>query len=134
MDLEFLKDALPLELADLIGQMHGVAAAAHRILLRTVAILDDEGTSRQDGAHTTAAWLSFRLGISPATATEWVRIAHVLEQLPRIAATYEEGRICLDQPRSLVAIAIPETDAELAERAARLSATQLAALAATAGG
>ncbi len=95
---------------------HHVRACRHR-----------GGAFREDGAHTMAAWLSFRLGISHATASERVRLARALEDLPRSPPGTRRGgspsTSCTPWWRS------PPRRPTPSSPTAALSAAQLAALA-----
>jgi hypothetical protein len=63
-----------------------------------------------------SSWLAGRYGLAWGTAREWVRVAHALHRLPRIAEAYAEGRLSWDQLRPLTKFATPETDELWAER------------------
>jgi len=66
------------------------------------------------------SWLAGRYGLAWGTAREWVRVAHALEGLPRIADAYAGGRLSWDQLRPLTRFATPETDGRWSERASEL--------------
>ena len=61
--------------------------------------------------------LAVRLGISARTASERLRIARALRELPEIARAHREGRLSWDQLRWVSRFATPETDPGWAERA-----------------
>jgi hypothetical protein len=63
------------------------------------------------------SWLAGRYGLAWGTAREWVRVAHALQGLPRIAEAYACGRLSWDQIRPLTKFATPDTDAHWALRA-----------------
>jgi hypothetical protein len=92
-------------------------ARASAEALRSVAEVDRRGLWRGDGATSTSAWLAGRYGLAWGTAREWVRVAHALEALPRIADAYACGRLSWDQLRPLTEFATPETQADWAQRA-----------------
>jgi hypothetical protein len=52
-----------------------------------------------------AEWLSWRAGISLATAREKVRMAHALRSLPAISAAFAEGRLSYSKVRALTRVA-----------------------------
>jgi hypothetical protein len=85
--------------------------------LRSVAECDDRRLWQRDGATSMTSWLAARYGLAWGTAREWVRVAHALRRLPRIAEAYSSGRLSWDQLRPLTRFATAETDAEWAERA-----------------
>src|ERR687891_894853 len=64
-----------------------------------------------------SSWLAARYGLGWGTARVWVRVAHALEGLPRIAAAYAAGGLSWDQLRPLTTFASAETDAQWAEEA-----------------
>jgi hypothetical protein len=117
-----LADCSPLEVADAIAQLGSGMSAIHRQVLALVAVADERGDWREDGASDMAGWLCARLGLRSATAAEWVRVAHALEALPECARAYAEGRLTWDQLRPLTEFATPERDEELAADATGASA------------
>jgi hypothetical protein len=72
------------------------------------------------GATSTTSWLAGRYGVAWGTAREWVRVAHALLQLPRIAAAYAAGRLSWDQLRPLTRFATPENDEAWARKGPEL--------------
>jgi hypothetical protein len=129
MDRDALARCSVADLADTIGQLHGIACAAHRHLLSMVAELDRREAYRDDGAADVVSWLTAKLSLSQATARVWVDVARALDELPHIASEYEAGRLSFDQVRALCDIAISETDAELAAYGAGSSVAHLELLA-----
>ena len=119
------RDFPTIELEDTIEQLGSLHAATHKVLLDAIAAYDDSKGWREDGATSAAAWLGARLGLSPGTAAEWMRVAHALRDLPAVAAAYLEGRLSWDKVRALTRIATPETDTDLAERGASLTPQQV---------
>src|ERR671914_2991885 len=98
------------ELAGTVGQLHGIACAAHRHLLTVVAELDEREDYCDDGAPDMAGWLAAKLALRPATARAWVEVARALESLPAIADAYSAGTLSWDQVRAAIRVATPETD------------------------
>ncbi len=84
--------------------------AASAQILSTVADYDAGRHWSEDGATSMTSWLAARYGIAWSTAREWVRVAHALRGLPRIADAYAGGRLSWDQLRPLTRFATPETD------------------------
>src|SRR5215469_9610260 len=122
-------DCSPLEVADAIAQLGSAMSAIHRQVLALVALADERGDWREDGANDMAGWLSARLGLRSANAAEWVRVAHALESLPECARAYAEGRLAWDQVRPLTEYATPERDAEQTSDAVGCSAAFLETIA-----
>jgi Domain of unknown function (DUF222)/HNH endonuclease len=129
MDRDALASCSVENLTDTVGQLHGIACAAHRHLLTVVAELDRREAFRDDGAADMPSWLTARLSISFRTARAWVEAARALESLPAIATAYTEGKLSWDGVRAAAEVATPETDAELADLAVGHSAAQLQAMA-----
>ena len=116
-------------MAEAIQQLHALEMAARVRRLAYVAEFDRREAWRVDGATCTAAWLMATCGQSRHSAATEVGVARALQSLPAIAAAAAEGVLSWDQLVALVAIATPETDADLAVEAAGWSAAQLQALA-----
>ncbi len=83
---------------------------------------------KEDGAVSMADWLVGRYTISIGTAREWIRIAHVLDELPRIREVYSNGRLSWDQLRALVRFVTSDNQAEWAERAPEMTVAELRAV------
>src|SRR5215472_16262728 len=122
-------DCSPLEVADAIAQLGSAMSAIHRQVLALVALADERGDWREDGADDMAGWLCARLGLRSGNAAEWVRVAHALESLPECGRAYAEGRLAWDQVRPLTEFAAPEREAEQAADAVGCSAAFLEAVA-----
>ena len=118
-------DSSPLEVGDAIAQLGCAMSAIHRQVLALVALADERGDWREDGAGDMAGWLCARLGLRSHTAAEWVRVAHALESLPECGRAYAEGRLAWDQVRPLTEFTKPEHDAEQAASAIGCSAAFL---------
>jgi hypothetical protein len=97
-----------------------VMSAASAEALRAVAEVDRRMLWRRDGATSLTSWLAGRYGLAWGTAREWVRVAHALKGLPRIAEAYASGRLSWDRLRPVTHFVSPETDEQWAARAAEL--------------
>jgi hypothetical protein len=128
-DLTSFDDCSPLEVADAIAQLGSAMSAIHRQVLALVAVADERGDWREDGAGDMAGWLCARLGLRWSNASEWVRVAHALESLPECGRAYAEGRLAWDQVRPLTEFATAERDADQASDAVGSSAAFLEAVA-----
>jgi Domain of unknown function (DUF222)/HNH endonuclease len=100
-----------------LDQVTAAMAAASAQALRAVASYDEAKAWKKDGATSMSSWLAGRYGLAWGTAREWVRVAHALRRLPRIARAHAEGRLSWDQLRPLTRFATPETDEGWAHRA-----------------
>jgi Domain of unknown function (DUF222)/HNH endonuclease len=97
-----------------------VMSAASAEALRAVAACDQGKLWRRDGATSMTSWLAARYRLAWGTAREWVRVAHALAGLPRIAEAYASGRLSWDQLRPMTKFATPETDEVWASRGSEL--------------
>ena len=120
------------DLSEAISQLHAAEVAVHFRLLGLVRAYDQANLWMQDGAATMAQWLVARLGVSAATASEWVRVARALEGLPAIAAVTAHGGLSWDQLAPLTRLADARTDDSLAVRGPGWTAAQIRDLAARA--
>jgi hypothetical protein len=118
--MEFAAPRTSGDLTDALDRAAAVMVAASAEALRVVAAFDRGGLWRRDVATSMSSWLAGRYGLAWGTAREWVRVAHALEGLPRIADAYAGGRLSWDQLRPLTRFATPETDGYWAGRAPRL--------------
>ncbi len=120
------------DLSEAISQLHAAEVAVHLRMLRVIRTYDQCRMWMQDGAATMAQWLVARLGVSPTTASEWVRVANALEGLPAIEAVATEGRLSWDQLAPLTRMADGDSDEALAEQGPGWTAAQTRELAARA--
>src|SRR5437660_7837137 len=100
-------------------------AAASADLRRAARRFDEERLWGFDGATSMTSWLAARYNLTRATASEWVRVAHALGELPAIARAYASGRLSWDQLRPLTKFATLETDDRWAGEAPRHSSASL---------
>ncbi len=113
------------ELAVTIDGLHALMCAAQRQLLAVVAAYDRREAWAEDGATSMGAWLTYRLGVSQRTGSEWARVGTALESLPALAEAFGEGRLSFDQVAPLTRLG----DDSLAEEAVGWTAAQCAAVA-----
>jgi hypothetical protein len=103
-DLEHLGD----EIAELAA--HLTAATAR--LLDLIREFDARG-GWASGFRSCAAWLTWRIGLSPIAAREHVRVARALGTLPALAQALARGEFSYSKVRELTRVATPETEAQL---------------------
>jgi len=108
---------------------HRAISTHQQQLLTAVAELERRKAWRVDGATSMVAWLVQRCAVTAATARDWTTTGSKLPQLPHIADALARGKLSFDQVKSLVEVATPEADAELAEKATHWSAKQVRELA-----
>ena len=104
-------------LTEALERATSAIAAASAEVLRAVAEYDECRLWRRDGATSMTSWLAGRYGLAWGTAREWVRVAHALRGLPRIAEAFAAARLSWDQLRPLTKFATSETDARWARKA-----------------
>jgi hypothetical protein len=117
----FTVEELGREIAELAVHLD---AATHR-LLECVRQFDAECGWAAQGAVSCAHWLSWRIGLDPATAREKVRVARALGNLPAIDAALKSGKLSYAKVRALTRVATPETEAKLLAAALYTTGAQL---------
>src|SRR5688572_3166910 len=99
-------------LADEIAELEAhISAASYRQLVAIRAFDELQGWAEQ-GALSCAAWLTWRIGMSPAAARERVRMAGALSELPDISGAFAQGTLSYSQVRAITRIATPASEAE----------------------
>ena len=101
-----------------------IDAATYRLLCLIRDFDASQGWMDQ-GCLSCAHWLSWRLGWTPATARERLRVAHALEELPMISARVEAGEISYSKARAVTRVATAQSDEEWASTALEATAAQL---------
>ncbi|OLS99315.1 hypothetical protein BJF90_39485 [Pseudonocardia sp. CNS-004] len=81
--------------------MAGHIAAAECRFLQLLAEFDDRNGWAGDGIRSCAHWLSWRAGMNLRTATERIRVAHALQQLPKIREAFGAGKISYSKVRAI---------------------------------
>jgi hypothetical protein len=99
-------------------------AATHR-LLECIRQFDAECAWEPQRAVSCAHWLSWRIGLDPATAREKVRVARALGKLPAIDAALKSGKLSYAKVRALTRVATPESEAKLLDAAMYSTGAQL---------
>ncbi|MGH9189719.1 MAG: DUF222 domain-containing protein, partial [Acidimicrobiales bacterium] len=117
------------DLAQTIGQLHAAELAIRATLLQVVGTYDERRAWREDGATSMTTWLAMQLAMSHRSASEVVRVARSLPDLPAVAGVFAEGGLSWDQVAAVTRLAGPEDDAALAAEAPAMSAAQLQAAA-----
>ena len=99
-------------LGDQIADLSAHLDAATARLLALIREFDARG-GWNTGFRSCAAWLSWRVGLAPGAAREWVRVARALGALPRLSAALARGQLSYAKVRALTRVATPETEARL---------------------
>jgi hypothetical protein len=95
--------------ADICTLAGRINAANHRWLLLIAEFDRREGwsvSSTQSCAH----WLNWKCGIAMGAAREKIRVAHALENLPKISAAMESGGLSYSKVREITRVAKAETE------------------------
>jgi hypothetical protein len=105
-------------LADLNRLGNEIAELAVHLSAATARLLDlirefDARGGWNHGFRSCAAWLTWRVGFSPTTAREHVRVARALGALPRLAQALGRGELSYSKVRELSRVAQPESEARL---------------------
>jgi hypothetical protein len=66
-------------------------AVTHRVVLELVRHCQERQVWKDDGMPSMADWLSARFGLRHTNASEWVRVANALGELPECAQAFAEG-------------------------------------------
>jgi hypothetical protein len=79
---EDLADCSDSQITDARAQLVGGMAATHRVVLELVRHCQERRVWKDDGMPSMAGWLSARFGLRHTNASEWVRVANALGDLP----------------------------------------------------
>lgn len=109
------------EIAEISSQ---IDAATHR-LLACIRRFDELEGWAGSGALTCAHWLTWRIGVGPGTAREYVRVARALGSLPKIDEALRRGQVSYSKVRALTRQANRENEAYLLEWATHSTGAQL---------
>jgi uncharacterized protein DUF222 len=89
--------------SELLGLAGHIAAAECRFL-QLSAEFDDRNGWAGDGIRSCAHWLSWRAGMDLRTASEHLRVAHALPNLPKISEAFAAGRVSYSKVRAITRI------------------------------
>jgi Domain of unknown function (DUF222) len=89
------------QLCDEVAELAAHISAATARWLRLLARLDEEA-GWDEGYKTLAQWLSWRCGMSLATARDHVRTAQALKKRPLVAQAFERGELSYSKVRALM--------------------------------
>jgi hypothetical protein len=113
------------ELIDQVATWAARVARGEAQLLALIAELDAREAWAGHGVASCAHWLSFRLGWSPTTARERVRVAKALIGLPLVQEAFAAGRVTYSQVRAITRAATPESQESWLALARHTSGSQL---------
>ena len=100
------------QLGDEIAELSAHLDAATARLLDLIREFDARG-GWNTGFRTCAAWLTWRVGLEPGAAREWVRVARALATLPLLAQALARAEISYSKVRAVTRVATPGTEERL---------------------
>jgi len=98
------------DLIDQITELAGHLNAAHARWLALIAEFDRREAWAEWGVKSCAHWLNWKCGLDLGAAREKLRVAHALEQLPRIAAAMAAGSLSYSKVRAMTRVADTATE------------------------
>jgi hypothetical protein len=113
------------ELMDEADRLGRLLSSTLGSLLSAVGELDRREAWRSEGATSSGAWLTERLGVAEGTGRSWSQVAERLWDLPHLAQGLRVGALTFDKVRAAVQFATPETDASVLRQAEECTVRQL---------
>ena len=113
------------ELSERIAELAARITVARYQLLNLVREFDRREGWDAEGFENGVDWLAWRIGVTPVTAREHIRVAYALEGLPRTAAAMEQGLVSYTKVREITRVGTPDNETALLEYALAGSATKL---------
>ncbi len=98
------------DLIDQITELAGHINAAQTRWLSLIAEFDRREAWAEWGVKSCAHWLNWECGLDLGAAREKLRVAHALEQLPRIAAAMAGGQLSYSKVRAMSRVADTATE------------------------
>lgn len=98
------------DLIDQITELAGHLNAAHARWLALIAEFDRREAWAEWAVKSCAHWLNWKCGLDLGAAREKLRVAHALEQLPRIAAAMTAGSLSYSKVRAMTRVADEATE------------------------
>ena len=113
------------ELSERIAELAARITIARYEMLTLVREFDQREGWVADGFETGVEWLAWRIGVTPSTAREHIRVAYALPELPRTSEAMKRGLISYTKVREITRAGTPENEAALLEYALAGSAVKL---------
>jgi hypothetical protein len=110
---------------DEVERLGRVISSALGCLLSAVGELDRREAWRTEGATSSGAWLTQRLGVAEGTGRAWSYVAGKLWDLPHLAQGLRVGALSFDKVRAAVEISTPESDASVLRQAEECTVRQI---------
>jgi len=98
------------ELAAEICTLAGHINAAHHRWLVLIAEFDQRNGWSDCATQSCAHWLNWKCGMAMGAAREKVRVARALENLPKVSAAMESGKLSYSKAREITRVATAETE------------------------
>src|SRR3984957_14628927 len=98
------------ELEAQITELAGHLNAANYRWLSLIAEFDRRHGWSDGGTQSCAHWLDWECGHDLGAAREKVRVAHALEELPRISAAMSRGELSYSKARALTRVGCAQTE------------------------
>jgi hypothetical protein len=98
------------ELEAAITELAGHLNAADCRWLQLIAEFDRRTAWSDGSSQSCAHWLNWKCGLDLGAARERVRVAHALEELPRISAAMARGELSYSKVRALTRVACAATE------------------------
>ena len=109
------------EITELAAHIH---AATYRLLVLIREFDEREGWGGP-GMKSCAHWLNWKCGIGLGAAREKVRVAHALNDLPKISDAFRRGTVSFSKVRAMTRVATPENEDYLMQIADRGTASHV---------
>lgn len=74
-----------------------------------------------------AEWLNMKCGIAPNTASDKLRVAKALFDLPEMSAAFQQGKLSYSKARAMTRVVNPKNEGELLAHAVKATAHQVEA-------
>ena len=113
------------DLMDETERLGRVLSATLGAMMAVVGELDRREAWRAEGATSSGAWLTQRLGVAENTGRSWSQVAERLWDMPHLAQGLRVGALSFDKVRVAAEVATPETDASVLRQAEECTVRQL---------
>jgi hypothetical protein len=113
------------ELSDEIARVFAHRTGATYRLLVLIRAFDELDGWDPEGFKSCADWFAWRVGVTPSTAREHVRVARALGELPILSRRVETGELSYSVARALTRVATTENEEELVQVAMGSTAAQM---------
>jgi hypothetical protein len=126
-----MDESVPVTRAQLDALGEQIAVLSLRIdiakheLLTHLRKFDAHDGWANSGFVSLAAWLAWRIDISPVAAREHVRVARALGELQRVDAAFAAGKLSYSKVRAITRVATPETEQDFLDVSTNATASQI---------